>query len=76
MKDISHGIAELNTGDAIPDSLISFINNGNINVNIQGTPANTDKYALGYHIGRMTIIDRYTRNSGSEVSDNRVLDRL
>lgn len=67
-----YGISEQNKGSTAKKQLISFTNEGNANMHIYGTPNGTDKYSLGYYIGKMTSITHYSRNSGSEVWENKV----
>ena len=67
-----YGISEQNAGSTTRKQLITFSNQDNACMHIYGTPGGTDKYSLGYYVGKMTMITHYSRNSGSEVWENRV----
>ena len=58
-----YGISEQNAGSTTRKQLITFSNQDNACMHIYGTPGGTDKYSLGYYVGKMTMITHYSRNS-------------
>ena len=66
------GISEQNAGSTTRKQLVTFTNDGNVSLQISGAPSGTDKYTLGYYIGKMTSITHYSRNSGSEAWEDQI----